>query len=226
MLFSFLVKFRRSQVQRQMDEAIAAIILLEAAALIKPDGVVPADIRFQHQPHKAALAGNTHQAGHQRLGNALSAQIAGNRHAHDAPGLRVLADERARSDQRPVEGGYKKRLAGRDVVRRYIIDVWIARFINDAEMLAQASENQAARGVLICGDKGANGQCCLLHRNSISGAAIADRHTPLGILQGNIGIDGSAHSLDRWASRPQLRSGMRSQVELAERFSRLTGCGI
>lgn len=93
---------RGFQVQSQMRQPIGLLILSETAVLIKPYRIVPADIRFQHQPPKPSLARNLHQPRHQSQGDAFSSQFTDNRHAHDAPRLPALAQKRPGPNHLPI----------------------------------------------------------------------------------------------------------------------------
>src|SRR6185437_4702681 len=88
-----------------------------------------------------------------------------------APGLRAFADKRGCADQRSIKLGNEKRLAGSQVVRGNVVDVWIAGFVDEAEMLAQAQQDQAARGGLVGGGERANQRSAILHGVSISRSA-------------------------------------------------------
>jgi hypothetical protein len=117
------------QIQLQVNAACVPRELSEATVQIEPDGFHPVTVRLDPKARQTALAGNAYQVHHQRTADSLPPIGTRHGHPHDSAAV-PLFDHHATSTKQPSSGlGDKKRVSGRDVVRRDILQISVAGLI-------------------------------------------------------------------------------------------------
>src|SRR5207249_12236950 len=87
----------------------------------------------------------------QRLSNALAPVLASDTDPDDAAGTPAFRDQRARPHQESLDLGDDEDVAGGDVACGDVVEIRVARFVDPAEVFAEAVQDQFPSGTLIAG---------------------------------------------------------------------------
>ena len=126
--------------------------------MIQHDRRGPIVVGLDDKARKSMLPCVVYQVLDQLLANTHASMRADDRHPHQLSDAAVLEDECPRSNHVPTNLGDDEDMAAPEIVGRDVIDVRVQRLVDGAEVLAKASEDQAASRLLVGGFKRSDDQ--------------------------------------------------------------------